>query len=131
VSVPVASEPAGIVIVTVPLLSAVAAEVYPPPLSTTVPVGVGLPLPPLTATVTARLCAVVMLDAAGVTVTVGIVFVGVFTVTAAAPDALLYVVELAVSGVYVAVSASVPVASEPAGIVIVTVPLLSAVAAEV
>jgi hypothetical protein len=72
-----------------------------------------------------------MLDAAGVTVTVGIVFVGVFTVTAAAPDALLYVVELAVSGVYVAVSASVPVASEPAGIVIVTVPLLSAVAAEV
>jgi hypothetical protein len=130
VSVPVASAPAGIVSISAPLLSAVAADVYPPPLSTTVPVGVGLPLPPFTATVTVRLCAVVTVDADGVTVTAGIVFVGEFTVTVPAPDALLYVVELAVSGVYVAVNGSVPAASEPAGIVIVTAPLLSAVAAE-
>ena len=131
VSAPVASEPAGILIVAVPLLSAVATEVKPPPLSTTVPVGVGLPLPPLTATVTERLCVVAMLDADGDTVTAGIVFGDGVTVTEAAPEAPLYVVELDESGVYVAVSTSVPIASEPAGIFIVSVPLLSAVAAEV
>jgi hypothetical protein len=37
------------------------------------PVGVGLPLPPLTPTVTVRGCAVVMLDDDGVTVTVGVI----------------------------------------------------------
>jgi hypothetical protein len=35
-------------------------------------VGVGLPLPPLTATVTVKVCAVVILDNDGVTVTLGV-----------------------------------------------------------
>jgi len=38
------------------------------------PVGVGLPLPPLTATVTESACAGVMLAGDGVTVTVGVLF---------------------------------------------------------
>ena len=42
-------------------------------LNVTVPVGVGLPAPPLTTTVTVRGCAVVMLVADGVTVSVGVV----------------------------------------------------------
>jgi hypothetical protein len=45
----------------------------------TEPVGVGVPL---TATVTVSACAVVMLEADGVTFTVGVVFAGVVTVTA-------------------------------------------------
>ena len=57
-----------------PLARVVAAEVYPPPVSVTEPVGVGLPVPPFTETVTARGCAVVMLEAEGVTVTAGVVF---------------------------------------------------------
>jgi hypothetical protein len=36
-------------------------------------VGVGLPVPPLTVTVTVNVCAVVMLDEPGVTITVGVV----------------------------------------------------------
>ena len=44
---------------------------------------------PLTATVTVRACAVVMLDADGVTITVGVVFKGVVTVTEFDPVALL------------------------------------------
>ena len=75
-------------IVVVPLVSVVTTEVNPPPVSTTVPVGVGLPLPPLTATVTERLCAAVMLDGEGVTVTVGDIS-SVITVTKADPVALL------------------------------------------
>jgi hypothetical protein len=46
----------------------VAADVYTPLVRTIDPVGVGLPLPPLTATVTDSVCAVVTLDADGVTV---------------------------------------------------------------
>jgi hypothetical protein len=53
------------------------------------------------------------------------------TVTDAVPDALLYVDELAESGVYLAVSVSEPAASDPAGIVIVAAPELSVVVAEV
>jgi len=60
------------VICALPLVSVAAAEVYVPLLNVTEPVGVGLPLPPLTATVTASDCATVILDAAGVTVTVGV-----------------------------------------------------------
>ena len=41
----------------------------------TEPVGVGLLPPPLTTTVTERDCAVVMLERAGVTVTVGVILV--------------------------------------------------------
>jgi hypothetical protein len=76
-------------IVALPLARVVATEVYPPPDSVTDPVGVGLPVPPLTATVTVRDCAVVMLDAVGVTVTVGVVLAGVVTETVADPEALL------------------------------------------
>jgi hypothetical protein len=59
-------------IAALPLTSVVAAEVYPPPLSTTDPVGVELPAVPATATVTVKACAEVMLVGAGVTVTVGV-----------------------------------------------------------
>jgi hypothetical protein len=86
-------------IVALPLLKVIAAEVYPPPVNVTDPVGVGLPLPPFTETVTVRGCAVVMLDVDGVTVTVGVVLAGVVTVTVADPEALLYVEELDESGV--------------------------------
>jgi hypothetical protein len=47
-----------------------------------------LPVPPLTATVTVKACAVVMLDADGATVTIGVVFADV-TTTKVDPDALL------------------------------------------
>jgi hypothetical protein len=66
------SELAGMLIVALPLISVVADEVYPPPVRVTVPVGVGLPFPPLTATITDSACVVVMLEAVGVTLTVGI-----------------------------------------------------------
>jgi hypothetical protein len=72
-SLPVAREPAGIVIVAPPLVNVVAADIYPPPVSVTEPVGTGLPLPPATATVTVRLCTVVIVVAEGDTVTVGVV----------------------------------------------------------
>jgi hypothetical protein len=84
---------------------------------------------PATATVTLRLCAVVMLLEAGVTVTVGVV-VDAVTVTGAVPEALLYAAELALSGVYLAVNVSEPAASDPAGIVMEAEPELSGVAAE-
>ena len=74
-SVPVGSKPADTVITALPLLSAVADDVYVPPVSVTEPVGVGLPDPPLTATVTMVDCAVVILAGDGVTVTVGTVVV--------------------------------------------------------
>jgi hypothetical protein len=48
-----------------------------------------LPVPPLTAAVTATPCAVVMLDIDGVTVTVGVTFAGLVTATVADPVALL------------------------------------------
>ena len=82
--VPSASDPAGIVIVAVPVLSVAAAELYPPRVTVTVPVGAGVPL---TMTVTVSACVVVMLDEDGVTVTEGVDFV---TVTLAdVPVALL------------------------------------------
>jgi hypothetical protein len=55
----------------------------------TVPLGVGLLPPPLTATVTLRGCSVVILNADGVTVTVGVVLGGNVTVTEVDPDAEL------------------------------------------
>jgi hypothetical protein len=71
----VASEPAGIVTDALPPVSVVAAEVYVPLLSVTVPVGVGLLLPPLKFTVTITACAILTLARDGVTATVGVVFV--------------------------------------------------------
>jgi hypothetical protein len=94
---------------------------------TTEPVGV--PLDPETAMATESDCAVVMLLDAGVTVTVGVV-VGAVTVTEAVPEALMYVDELAESGVYLAVSVSEPAASDPAVTVMVAEPELSVVEAE-
>jgi hypothetical protein len=82
----VPSDPAGTLIVATPPVSAVADEVYVPLVSVTEPVGVGVPA---TVTVTARLWAVVMLDGEGETVTVGVVFAGLVTVTEAVPVALL------------------------------------------
>jgi hypothetical protein len=76
-------------IVALPLLRVAAADVYVPLVSVNDPVGVGLPVPPLTATVTLSACAVVMLEADGVTVTVGVVFAGAVTVTEFDPVALL------------------------------------------
>jgi hypothetical protein len=71
-------------IVALPPLSVVAAEVYPPPVSVTEPVGVGVPP---TVTETESACTVVMLDTDGVTVTGG---VALATVTAEdVPEALL------------------------------------------
>ena len=77
VSVPVASDPAGMLMVALPLCKVVAEEVKPPPVSVTVPVGAGLPLTRLTATVAVNPCAVVMLDEGSVTATAG---VALFTV---------------------------------------------------
>jgi hypothetical protein len=79
---------------------------------------------------TLRLCAVVMLPDAGVTVTVGVTASAV-TVTEAVPEALLYAAEPALSGVYLAVSVAEPAASDPAGTVMVAEPELSVVVDEV
>jgi hypothetical protein len=98
-SEPVASDPAGMLMMALPPVKAVDAEAYPPPVSVTEPVGVGLPPPPLTAMVTVKPCALVMLLEDGVTVTVGIIVTGTITVTEFEPVAPLYVAELAASGV--------------------------------
>jgi len=65
-----------------------------------------------------------------VTVTVGVI-AGIVTVTAAVPDVLLYDEELALSGVYLAVSVSEPATSDPAEIMIAAEPALSVVVDEV
>jgi hypothetical protein len=82
---------------------------------------VGVPLEPDTATVTPRLCAVVTLAVAGKTLTLAVAKACV-TVTVAVPLELLYVVELAASGVYFAISVSEPTAREPAAIVMLADP---------
>lgn len=97
-TLPGPSDSAGMLIVALPALSSVAADVYPPPVRTTDPVGVGLPLAAETVIVTPSACVVVMLEVEGVTVTTGVV--GAFvTVTELAPVAELNVAEPAVSGV--------------------------------
>jgi hypothetical protein len=80
VLLPTESAPAATLKVAEPVAS-VFSVLYVPLVSVTDPVGVGLPLPPLTETVTVKACAVVMLDEDGVTTTVGVVFTRV-TVTA-------------------------------------------------
>ena len=69
---PVASDPAGTVIIALPPARVVAAEAYPPPLRTTEPVGAEPPLPPAKVMVTNNDCVVVMLEGDGDTVTVGV-----------------------------------------------------------
>ena len=90
---------------------------------------VGVPLAPETAMVTESVCAVVLLEAAGVTVTVGVT--SAVTVTEPLPEAELYLEELAESGVYAAASVSVPVERTPAGMAMVAEPELSGVEADV
>jgi hypothetical protein len=59
-------------IVALPLLRVAAAEVKLPLVSVAEPVGVGLPVPPLTEIATVNACAVVILDEDGVNATVGV-----------------------------------------------------------
>ena len=61
----------------------------PPPESVADPVGTGLPMLPLMATVTVTACAVVMLVAEGDTVTVGAIFAWVTVTVGEVPAALL------------------------------------------
>jgi hypothetical protein len=56
-----------------PLVSAVSEEEYAPLLSVTRPVGVGLPLEPLTSTVMVTVCPIKIFGRDGITVTVGVV----------------------------------------------------------
>ena len=91
--------------------------------------GVTPPEGAATAIVTDDVCAVVIVAGDGVTVTTGAT--RGFTFTEPVPDDVAYAVELAVSGVYVAFSESVPAGRVPAGILIVAAPLLSVVTAEV
>ena len=76
VSVPADNDPAGMLMVALPLLRDAPADVYPPPARITVPVGTGFSVPPMTATVTANGWAFVMLVGDGVTLSVGAVFAG-------------------------------------------------------
>ncbi len=124
---PAANEFAGMVIVAEPEVSAVELDVYAPLESTTEPLGVAAE--PVTAIPTFKDWAVVMEPDAGVTVTIGVA-VDEVTVTLPIPDALLYETTLALSGVYLAVRVSEPVASEPAAIVTVADPALSVAAEE-
>jgi hypothetical protein len=86
---------------------------------------VGVPLEPATATVTESDCAGVMLEAAGVTMTVGVT--SAVTVTEPVPEAGLYLAELDESGVYATVNVSVPGERAPAAMVTVAEPELSVV----
>jgi hypothetical protein len=86
-------------IVALPPLRVTAPEEYVPLVRVTEPVGVGLLLPPVTATITDNACVAVMLDEPGVTVTVGVIKAGDVTVTVFDPVALLYVEELEESAV--------------------------------
>jgi hypothetical protein len=88
----------------------------------------GASIPPFTVTDTDIARVVKMLGAEGVAATAGVTLA---TDTELIPVALVYVDELALSGVYVAVSVSVPPASDPAGIEMPAPPPFRAVAAEV
>jgi hypothetical protein len=75
-----------------PFTSVMAADVYPVLDSVTDPVAIGgvppVPTGPITVTVTISDCAVVMLDAPGVTVTVGVLSVAAVTVRLTGADGL-------------------------------------------
>jgi hypothetical protein len=85
-------------------------------------------MPPLTVTDTESAWVVKMLGADGVAATAGVTLA---TDTELIPVALVYVDELALSGVYVAVTVSVPLARDPAGIKMLALPPARTVAAEV
>ena len=119
---PVASDPAGMLMVALPFVSAEAgAELYVPLVRITEPVGVALAPPPATVTVTESACRVVTLADEGVAVTVGVIFAGTVTATIAVPLLPKSDVSLA-AGVKVAVKVSVPAASDPAGMTVETEP---------
>ena len=80
-----------------------------------------MPVPPLTVMVTVNACTVVMLDSEGIGITDGEILAPAF-VMGAKFEEVVYVDELAESGVYAAVSVSPPTASEPAGTIIVAAP---------
>jgi hypothetical protein len=88
---------------------------------------VGVLLLPLTVTHTKNCWTVVTLASPDVTVTVGVICV---TFTSVAPNAFANTEELPVSGVYIALNVSLPGASDPPGISIVTLPPTSVVAPE-
>jgi hypothetical protein len=85
VSVPTLRDRDGMIIVALPLLSATADELYVPAARITVPVGVLLPVPPVTRTITGRLSVTATVDEAGITVRMGVIFVT--TVMFAVPEA--------------------------------------------
>ena len=89
VSLPVLSDPAETLNATLPAVSTFAPEATPPPLSVTVPVGVGWRAPPPTVTTTERDCAEVMLEAEGATVIVGVALAAAVTATETEPVAPL------------------------------------------
>jgi hypothetical protein len=80
---------AGTVKVYLPPESVPADEVNPPPDSVADPVGTGLSMPPLMATIAVNSCAVVMLVAEGDTVTVAVIFACVTVTVGDVPVALL------------------------------------------
>jgi hypothetical protein len=65
---------------TLPLLSAVVAEEYPPLVTTTDPLGVGFPAPPLTATTTESDWSLLRVVDEGVTVIAGVILEGTLIV---------------------------------------------------
>ena len=77
--IPAMSEPPGMVIVALPAASVVGGEVYPPPLSATFPVGVGLETPELTEIVTGNEIVFMKLERDGITFTVGVATPGTVT----------------------------------------------------
>lgn len=96
---PTGSTPAAILIDTLPFTGPGPATVFVPIAIVSEPVGVGLPVPPLTATVTVRICAVVIVDGENVADTVGVDLLGAPTETVVTPLVLLYKEALAESGV--------------------------------
>lgn len=107
------SEPPGMVIVALPAASVAGGEVYPPPLSATVPVGVGLEAPQLTEIETGNENVFMKLERDGITVTVGVATPVIVTVEDC--DVEASVEEHSASGVYVTVSVSVPIGNTPGG----------------
>lgn len=88
VSLPAVSEFAGIFSATLPLLSVPeTVDDNPPPLTATVPVGVGFPLPPLAVTVAVSAWLIKIVEPDKLTDIVGTG--GGFTVTDPVPDALV------------------------------------------
>ena len=85
-SAPIAKDPAGMAMVTLPLTSVAAAEANLPLLSLTVPAGTGSPVGAATATFTVSGCTAVMLAEDSVRVAVGVKTV---TLTDTVADTLL------------------------------------------